>query len=421
MGTLESLNVSQELFFDASTDLPTKEFKTQKAKSNISEWRNSVSIEQLNVSEKESDLKDKKYRIKSKATSKLIPMLSKMVEEVITKEQEQQLIQPSIDKDKSDLNLIFQQSKNITEVLLSNKEGKLRTIKPGKTNIKPKISTKEAILVKQISLDDKVDEFKVESRQPAYLNQDLVQSCSLLIEQNQRLEFEDKYNDIISNLDNARTTLSESQLYLASIKEEKTSEMTSTFEKSVDERQANVEKLKSSLSHLTVSEIKANEKETQFETKIVNLQNVKTDDNLRKDQNLIVFEQNTLQKEATFDQFEPTKSLAKPSIESKGSVEISQPISLEKEIQTDKLTYDKKKASISQDKLDELQISDIRTNEKESSFQTFKLQSTKVLPIAQADLLSNYNQQSSITQIDERKIEGTLSFDFNFKNLNFKN
>lgn len=407
MGTLESLNVSQEIFFDAPTDLLTKEFKTQHAKPNISEWRNSVSVEELNAPEKERILKCKLEQVKSKASQEFVPMQSALVQEVITKEKEEKLEKSSRHKEKSDLNLIFQQSKNISEVLLSNKEGKLRTIKPTKTNIKPKLSTKEAVLVKQISLDDMIDEFSIDSKQPACINQDLVQSCSILIEQNEQLDSEDKYKSLTkSSLISARTTLSESQLYLASVKDQNTNEQVNTFKETVDEQKASIEPSKFSMKHLTVKEMKPNEKEQEFKSDDANLQNAKIDSNLREDQSLLVLEQNTFFKEIKFDQLKRKEKSAKSTIDFKNVLEINQPVSLEKELTTDKLEYNRKTASISQDKLNELHISDIKSNEKESTFIMPKSHSTKVLPIAQADLLLNYDQQSHIAQLDERKTQG---------------
>lgn len=405
MGTLESLNVSQELFFDAPTDLRIKDFKSQTAKTKISEFRSSLSVEELNVSEKETSLR-RKDRIESQATSQLIPMQSALVEEVLAKEKERKFGKPSeIEKERSDLSLIFQQSKNITEVLLSNKEGKLRTAKPSKTNIKPKISTKEAVIVKQISLDDQLKEFKVDGDKPACLGQDLVESCSLLIQQNQRLESEGKYvGEQKLDESSAKTALSESQFYLASIKDQKTSEATGAFEKCVDERTA--KKLADSLSHLTVNEISANEKVQEFQSETVNLQNVKLDENLRKDQNLLVSEQSALDKESAIDQLKPKEERARPSIDSKNVLEINQPTSLEKESSSEKIVFSTRKASVSRENLNELHISDVKPNEREALLQTDRPESTKVLPIAQADQFANYNQLSSIAQLDERKAQG---------------
>ena len=226
---MESLNVSQELFFDAPSDLRIKDLKTQTARTNISELRNSLSVEELNVSERETGLR-RKDRVESKATSQLIPLQSALVEEVLLKEKERKFGKPSeIEKEKSDLNLIFQQSKNITEVLLSNKEGKLRTVKPKKANIKPRISAKEAVIVKQVSLDDQLEEFKAGVEKPACIDQELVENCSLLVQQNERLESEGKYGVEKKTESSARTSLSESQFYLASIKDQKTGEAASSF------------------------------------------------------------------------------------------------------------------------------------------------------------------------------------------------
>lgn len=385
--------------------------KKLRAKSNITEWKNSLSVEELNVAEKESTL-EKEYNIESKATSHLIPMQSTLIEEIISKEKEEKLLKPSkIEKEKTDLNLILEQSKNITEVLLSNKEGKLRTIKPSKTNIKPKITTKEAILVKQISLEDSIDVFKLDKEKVAHINQDIVQNCSLLIEQNERLELEKKFKGA-KKLDkfSAKTNLSESQLHLVSIEDKKTNESESIFEKSVEVKHANAENLKEILSHFNVVEIETNEKELEFKLDSMNLQNVKLDQTLREDQNLTVLEQKSFLKESTFDHLVPMQDSAKLSMDTKNLLEINQPMSLEKESKTSKLTLKMKKASVSQDHLNELHISDIKTNEKELLFNTSIPQSANLLPIEQANFLSNYNQQSNIAHLDERKAQGTLFY-----------
>lgn len=407
MGTLESLNVSQELFFDAPSDLRVKDFKTQTAKTKLSELRSSLSVEELSVSEKETSLR-RKDRIESKATSQLIPMQSALVEQVLSKEKEKKFGKPSeIEREKSDLNLIFQHSKNITEVLLSNKEGKLRTVKPSKTNIKPRISTKEAVIVKQVSLDDQLKEFKVDGEKPACLGQDLVESCSLLIQQNQRLESEGKYaGEQVLGETNARTALSESQLYLASIKDQRTNEAASAFEKSVDERSAKVEKLDASRSHLTVNEISTNEKVQEFRSETVNLQNVKLDENLRSGQNLLVSAQSVLDKESAIDEVRPKEERAKPSIDSRRVLEINQATSLEKETSSEQIVFSTRRASVSRDNLSELQVSAVKPEEKETLLHTDRPESTKVLPIAQADQFANYSQLSSIAQLDERKAQG---------------
>lgn len=371
MGTLESLNVSQEIFFDATSELPSKESKSHKAKSKISQWRNSVSIEELNLSEKESKFCEKE-KLKSTATVELIPMQSKFVKAIQPEEKEDSFERVPNLKEKSDYSLIFQHSKNITEVLMSNKEGKLRTIKPNKASVQPKISTKEAVLVKQVSLDDKLENLKIDIRKPACVNQDLVENCSVQIEQTQRLELEDLHKKLQKKLTNAKTNLSDSQLYLASIKDEKTNENAVNFVKSVDEKQAKIEQL-SSLSHLTLNiEIKTNEKEEQFNTETVNLKNAKIDHSLKKDLEL----------------------------------EITQPIGLEKEIINEKLKLDLKTVSISQEKLNELHISDWRPNEKEIELKSQKPVSTKVLPFAQAEQYSNYDQKLTIAQSDECKAQG---------------
>lgn len=406
---MESLNVSQELFFDAPTDLQIKDFRTQMAKTKISELRNSLSVEELSVSEREASLR-RKDQIESKATSQLIPMQSALIEEVLSKEKEKKFGKPSdIERERSDLSLIFQQSKNITEVLLSNKEGKLRTVKPSKTNIRPKMSTKEAVIVKQVSLDDKLEEFKSSLDRPASIGQDLVQSCSLLIQQNKRLESEGKYGSKKMDESSAKAALSESQFYLASIKDQKTSEAASVFEKSVDERTAKVEKLEHSHRHLTVNEINANEKVQEFKSETINLQTVNLEDNLRSGQNLLVLEQSLLDKESSIDQLKPRQEQARPSIDSKSVLEINQPTSLEKESSSKQIVFSTRKASVSRDNLSELHISDVTSNEREVLLKTSTPESTKVLPIAQAEQLANCNQLSSIAQLDERKAQG-ISF-----------
>lgn len=404
---MESLNVSQELFFDAPTDLPIKDLRTQKAKTNISELRASFSVEELNVSERETTLR-RKDQIESVATSQLVPMQSACVEQVLSREKEKKFGKPSeIEREKSDLSLIFQHSKNITEVLLSNKEGKLRTVKPSKTNARPKISTKEAVIVKQVSLDDSLEEFKAGVERPASIDQDLVQSCSLMIQQNERLESEGKYG-VERKLDesSAKAALSESQFYLASIKDQATSEAASAFETSIDERTANVKKLKDSFRHLTVNEISTNEKVHEFKSESINLQTVKLDENLRRDQNLLVLEQSVLDKESSIDQVRPKEEQARPTIDSKNVLEINQPTSFEKELVSEAAVLSTRKASFSRDNLNELHISDTNANERETLLRTEMPESTKVLPIAQADQLANYTQQSSIAQLDERKAQG---------------
>ena len=185
MGTLESLNVSQEIFFDAPTEISKKEISLQKAKPNISEWRNSLSVEELNAPEKEKIFAQTKST-QNIASKSLIQNQATIINEIIPKEKEEFLSIRA--KERSDMSLIFQNSKNITEVIQSNKEGKLRIVKPSKTSIRPKISTKQAVLIKEISFDDKLDEIKLEREKSACINQKITENSSIIIEQNQRLD-----------------------------------------------------------------------------------------------------------------------------------------------------------------------------------------------------------------------------------------
>ena len=124
---------------------------------------------------------------------------------------------------------------------------------------------------------------------------------------------------------------------------------------------------------------------------------------------MLVLEQSLLDKESSIDQLKPRQEQARPSIDSKSVLEINQPTSLEKESSSKQIVFSTRKASVSRDNLSELHISDVTSNEREVLLKTSTPESTKVLPIAQAEQLANCNQLSSIAQLDERKAQG-ISF-----------